>query len=213
LPLSLALYLSTLLFRQTLPTWPVSGTWFFNPLAWQIVFVLGFSIAREDYGLGAWARRNIFWLRIVSIPIVIAAAFVVWFDLWPDPTSLPHPRLLFINDKTYETPVRLTQFLALVSVFSIAFPYIRWAGTARYSRYVVSPIIGLFAMLGRHSLYVFCVGSLLSLLAQVVRFYYHGSVGSDTAVVILGILIMAFTAWLAESRQRAHPAQPAPAPR
>jgi len=213
LPLSLALYLSTLLFRLTLPTWPVSGTWFFNPLAWQIVFVLGFTIARDDYGLGAWARRNIFWLRVIGVPIVIAAGIVVWFDLWPDPTTLPRPRLLFIDQKTYETPVRLIQFLALVAVFSFAFPYIRWAGAARYSRYLVAPIIGLFAMLGRHSLYVFCIGSLLSLLAQVVRFYYRGSVASDSAVVIFGIIIMALTAWLAESRQRARPAQAAPAPR
>jgi hypothetical protein len=61
-------------------------------------------------------------------------------------------------------------------------------------------------MLGRNSLYVFCVGSLLSLSAQVVRLYYRGSVASDTVVVLLGIVIMAFTAWLAELRQRLRPA-------
>jgi hypothetical protein len=58
-------------------------------------------------------------------------------------------------------------------------------------------------MLGRNSLYVFCIGSLLSLSAQIVRYYGRGSVGSDTAVLILGVLIMAATAWIAESRQRA----------
>ncbi len=67
----------------------------------------------------------------------------------------------------------------------------------------------MFAMLGRNSLYVFCVGSLLSLTAQFVRFIYRGTVGVDTAVVISGIIIMAFTAWLAELRQRARPASPA----
>ena len=71
-------------------------------------------------------------------------------------------------------------------------------------------LIGLFAMLGRNSLYVFCVGSLLSLMAQMVRYYYRGTVGIDTVVVISGILIMALTAWLAELRQRARPAQPSP---
>jgi hypothetical protein len=40
----------------------------------------------------------------------------------------------------------------------------------------------------------------------VVRLYYRGSAASDTAVVLLGILIMAFTAWLAELRQRGRPA-------
>jgi hypothetical protein len=61
-------------------------------------------------------------------------------------------------------------------------------------------------MLGRNSLYVFCIGSLLSLGGQVLRFYYRGTVGSDTAVVVIGVLIMAFTAWLAELRQRTRPA-------
>ncbi|MGB7258370.1 MAG: OpgC domain-containing protein, partial [Pseudolabrys sp.] len=64
-------------------------------------------------------------------------------------------------------------------------------------------------MLGRNSLYVFCVGSLLSLMAQIVRFNLRGTVGIDTAVVVLGIVIMALTAWIAESRQRARPASPA----
>ena len=213
LPASVALYFAALLFKLTLPTWPVSGTWFFNPLAWQLVFVLGFTVARADYGFGAWARRHIVWLRVIGVPIVIFAGLVVWFDWWPDPTALPNPKLLFINDKTYETPVRLIQFLSLVAVFSLAFRYIRWLGELRYVRRVLMPLISMLAMLGRHSLYVFCVGSLLSLLAQVVRFYYRGSVGSDSAVVACGIIVMAFTAWVAESRQRARPASPAPSAR
>ena len=40
-------------------------------------------------------------------------------------------------------------------------------------------------MLGRNSLYVFCIGSLLSLTGQIVRFDYRGTVGIDTVVVIL----------------------------
>ena len=79
----------------------------------------------------------------------------------------------------------------------------------RYLRYLVAPLIRLFAMLGRNSLYVFCVSSLLSLSAHLVRFAYRGTVGVDTVVVICGIIIMALTAWLAESRQRARPASPA----
>ena len=37
-------------------------------------------------------------------------------------------KLFFIIDKTYVTPIRLIQFLALVAVFSLAFRYIRWLG-------------------------------------------------------------------------------------
>ena len=210
LPASAALYLAALIFQLTLPTWPVSGTWFFNPLTWQFVFVLGFVLARADAGLGALIRRHIGWLRVLALPILIYATLGMLFDWLWDPTEAPEPQLLFLLDKTYATPPRLIQFLSLVAVFSLAFGYTRRFGRLPYMRYLVDPLIGMFAMLGRNSLYVFCVGSLLSLSGQMVRFAYRGTVGVDTAVVISGIIIMAFTAWLAESRQITGPASPAP---
>jgi hypothetical protein len=209
LPASAALYLASLTFRLTLPTWPVSGTWFFNPLAWQFTFVLGFVMARDDAGVGAWARRHIVWLRLLALPILIYATLAVIFDWLWDPTDVPNPKLFFLLDKSYATPARLIQFLTLVTVFSVAFPYIRRLAELPLLRRPVLGLIGLLTMLGRNSLYVFCVGSLLSLAAQMVRFYYRGTVGIDTIVVVSGIIIMAFTAWLAESRQRARPASPA----
>jgi hypothetical protein len=207
LPASLGLYLIVLAFRLTLPTWPVAGTWFFNPLAWQAVFVLGFAMARDDLGPGAWVRQNIVWVRLVALPVLVIGTLIVWFGWWPDPTKVPQPRLFFIADKTYVTPLRLIQFLSLVAVFSLVFPYLRRLAEWSIGRWLVAPPVGLLAMLGRNSLYVFCIGSLLSLLGQVVRFMYRGSVGIDTAVVICGIVIMAITAWLAELRQRGKPSR------
>ncbi|HET7850847.1 MAG TPA: OpgC domain-containing protein [Pseudolabrys sp.] len=209
LPLSLGFYLIVLAFRLTLPTWPVSGTWFFNPLAWQVVFVLGFVLAKPDIGVGAFARRHIVWLRILGVPIVILGALTHQFNWWPDPTKVPEPKLFFIADKTFVSPMRLIQFLALVAVFSAAFPYIRKAAEIDVLRRPVLGLIGLLAMLGRNSLHVFCIGSLLSLTAQIARFYYRGTVWIDTAVVIFGIIVMALTAWLAEARQRFRPPVPA----
>ena len=209
LPLSLAFYLVVLVFRLQLPTWPVEGTWFFNPLAWQVLMVLGFVMAKDDTGAGLWVRRHIGIIRLIAVPIVILGSLVVLFDWWPDPTEVPNPKLLFIADKTFVTPIRLIQFLALISVFSLAFPYIRRTAQWPYLGSSVNWLIGMFAMLGRNSLYVFCVGSLLSLLAQIVRFTLRGTVGIDTAVVVIGIVLMALTAWIAESRQRAVPAKPA----
>ena len=111
LPLSLAIYLVALIVPLPMPTWPVEGQWFFNPLAWQLVFVLGFVLARED-GVGGFVRRHIVLLRWLSLPIVAVSAYIVWQRMWPDPTLMPQPRLLFIVDKTYVTPMRLIQFLA-----------------------------------------------------------------------------------------------------
>ena len=139
------------------------------------------------------------------MPIVAVSAYIVWNGLWPDPTLMPQPRLLFIADKTYVTPMRLIQFLALIAVFSVTYPYIkRWAPR----------LVEFGSMLGRNSLIVFCVGSLLSLAGQITRFVYRGDIVVDTVVVVLGIAIMAFTAWLPEWREQVRSrgsAQPSPA--
>jgi hypothetical protein len=204
LPLSLALYLATLVVPIPVPTWPTEGQWFFNPLAWQLVFVLGFVMARED-GIGGVVRRNIVPIRWVALPF-LAVCTVAWVNFWvPDPTTMPQPRLLFIVDKTYATPIRLIQFLALVALFSVTYPYL-----ARWARHLVE----FSSMIGRNSLYVFCVGSILSLAGQIIRFVYRGDILVDTIVVLLGIGIMAFTAWLPEWRDDVRTktsAQPVPA--
>ena len=74
----------------------------------------------------------------------------------------------------------------------MAYPYIR-----RFATWLVD----FLSMLGRNSLYVFCVGSILSLAGQIVRFLYQGNIYIDTAVVICGSSIMALTAWLPEWRE------------
>jgi hypothetical protein len=202
LPLSLALYFTVLSVPITIPTWPVEGQWFFNPLAWQVIFVLGFVMAK-DAGVGGFVRRHIVAIRWVALPIVVLGVLVVWNNWWPDPTRLPQPRLLFIPGKTFATPVRLIQFLALIAVFSLAYPYIRK---------VVPRLVEWLSMLGRNSLPVFCVGSLLSLAGQITRFVYRGDIVVDTVVVIVGIVILVLTAWLAEWRDRAKPRPPARQP-
>jgi hypothetical protein len=191
--LSAAVYCVTLAIPIPMPTWPVEGHWFFNPLAWQFIFVLGFVLARDE-GLGAFARRHIVPIRAVGLVIVIGLFLVQWNGWWHDPTRVPQPRLFFLLDKSYMTPIRLIQFLSLVAVFSVAFPYINRA---------VPRLVEFFCLLGRNSLEVFCVGSLLSLAAQITRFVYRGYFGIDVFVVITGVAIMTLTAWLSEWRDRA----------
>lgn len=202
LPLSFALYCTVLIFRIIPPTWPVSGEWFFNPLAWQFVFVLGFVLARDD-GIGGWVRRNIVLVRMVAAPLLLIFTLMVWFDWWPDPDDMPNPVLFFISDKTWATPPRVIQFLTLVAVFSAFFPLINR---------VAGPIVAFLSMLGRNSLPVFCAGSLLSLSGQIIRLVAEGYVAVDTAVVVFGIATMAVVAWLSEWRDRARSRPPVDSP-
>src|SRR5438552_5044490 len=105
-PLSLALYFASLTVPFTAPTWPVAGQWFFNPFTWQAIFVLGFALSRNE-GLGSVVRRNIVPIRYAAAPVVLVTAVLVWFNWFPDPTTLPEPRLLFLNGKSFLTPMRL----------------------------------------------------------------------------------------------------------
>jgi hypothetical protein len=191
-PLSLALYFASLMVPFTAPTWPVEGQWFFNPFTWQAIFVLGFALSRDE-GLGAVVRRNITVIRFAAAPVVAITAVLVLFNWFPDPTTLPEPRLLFLNGKSFLTPMRLLQFLALAAVFSAAYPLI-----PRFTPWLAEPL----SILGRNSLNVFCVGSLLSLSGQIIRFLYSGSVAVDTIVVVVGIGLLWLTAWLSEWRDR-----------
>ncbi len=192
-PLSFGVYLVVLTFRISLPAWPGEDQWFFNPLAWQFVFVLGFLMARER-GVGGFVRRNIWPIRILALPVLLLFLLgKLYPSLLPDPTSVPEPKLLFLFFKTYATPPRLIQFLALMLVVSALFPYILR---------LVPVVVEFFAKLGRNSLHVFCVASVLSLAGQIVRLVYKGDIFVDTIIVLVGVMVMALTAWLVEKRQR-----------
>lgn len=194
LPASFALYLASLVVPLTIPAWPIEGQWFFNPLSWQFIFVLGLVLGR-DRGLGKWVREHIVAIRWVSLPIVIIGTiFVLTGGTWIDPTEVPEPKLLFINGKTFATPIRVVQFLAMVAVMSIAYPYI-----AR----VVPSAVGFLAMLGRNSLEVFCAASILSLVCQILRYVLPDGVWLDTLLLMAGVALMGIVAWLTEWRSRA----------
>jgi len=193
LPLiSFLVYAWALIFGFNLPTWPVEGTWFLNPLSWQFIYVLGFLIAGAD-GIGGMARRHRSLLRRLALPVVILGALVAFTGFSPDPIDVPEPKLLFTFDKTFLAPARLIHSLALAAVFTGAFKMIR--------PWIPGPA-GFLCLLGRNSLIVFCALSLLSLMGQILRFIFGGYVALDGLIVILGLLLMGFIAWAAEWRER-----------
>lgn len=194
LPLSFCIYAAAILFQINAPTWPLPGEWFFNPFAWQFIYVLGFWLARETrpgHPFAATLPR----LRWPALAFVAVALIAAWRGAWPDPTLfpwLPSP-YLFIVDKSYLTPLRLAHALSLCAAFVAVY-----SGILRYGR----PVARFGSMLGRNSLYVFCVGSLLSLAGQLIRAAAPPSLWLDSAVVLVGIGVLWGTAWLSEARSR-----------
>ena len=192
LPVSLAIYVYALAFGVNFPTWPVEGVWFFNPLAWQFIYVLGFLLAGDD-GLGALARRFHKMLRWLALPIVVLGMIVARTNFSPDPIAVPDPKLFFLFDKSFLSPARLIHSLALTALFAGSFKTIS----------IWLPRISKFLnLLGRNSLNVFCAASLLSLIGQITRFEYGGLVATDAVIIITGVLVMGMVAWVSEWRAR-----------
>jgi len=192
LPLSLALYVFALVSQVNFPTWPLEGVWFFNPLCWQLIFVLGF-VAAGDNGIGAWLHRNPRKVLALGLPGFLVGLVIAAIGYNPDPLTLPQPLLFFVIDKTYLTPLRLWHALSLFAVMAAAFPLI-----LRFFPVVV----GFLCLLGRNSLYVFCVGSLASLAGQLARFVLGGNLAVDTVILASGIVILGVTGWLSELKDR-----------
>ena len=189
---SLTLYCVVLTFNLQLPTWPGDSGWFFNPLAWQLILVLGFLCA--ELAQDSQIFRDIARWCVPGAAILVAmftALTISGFD--PDPLSVPNPRFFFLIDKTNLSPSRVISLLALVVAFSPVFPVL----SVRLGR-VGTWLCGL----GRNSLAVFAIGSLLSLIAQLCRFIFGGSLTIDTFTLFLALLVMGGTTWFVEWRSR-----------
>ena len=188
--LSLAVYAGALATGSNLPTWPAEGRWYFNPFAWQLVFVLGFAMASRA-GPGAWIARHRMRLFWFALPLAAAGTLIAIFEFIPDPIAVPSPKMFFVFDKTFASPARIISLLVLVCVF---------AGTFAPIERLAPPLAAYLSMLGRNSLNVFCIGSLLSLLGQIARFLTDGGPFTDTLVLLSGLIIIGLTAWISEWR-------------
>ncbi|NDA46758.1 MAG: hypothetical protein EBY21_05680, partial [Alphaproteobacteria bacterium] len=116
LPLSLTLYTLTLVTGFNLPTWPIEGRWFFNPMAWQFMFVLGFLLA-EPGPTGKLIKDHPWVSRAIVLPILLIGIWIGWTEFEPDPLDMPAPHLFFTFDKTFLTPMRIIHLLCLTIMF------------------------------------------------------------------------------------------------
>ncbi|MEW6255949.1 MAG: OpgC domain-containing protein [Pseudomonadota bacterium] len=187
LALSGGLYLLTQLYALALPVWPSSGTWFFNPFAWQFLFACGLAIGRMmDTAQPAPGHR----ILDVVVGLYLTAS-LIWAVLgFPVHLDLsPLPAFLWEFDKTNLSLPRLAHVLALAYAVS----RLPLENILRASR-SAQPLI----VMGRHALPVFCVGTILSFAAQMARLTYDGSVAFDLFIAGVGITVQWLLAWALE---------------
>ena len=189
LVVSAGLYTLMWLFDWNFEAYP-SGTWAFNPYAWQLLFVFGAWCA-----LGGAQRLT----RWINSPVVVglAAAYLLFaFSIamtWYFPRLGAYvPRLvgeaIYPIDKTNLDVLRILHFLSLAVITVWLVPQ-DWP--ALKSR-VFWPAI----VCGQHSLGVFCLGVFLSFAGHFVFTEVSNRVLTHVIVSISGIAIMVAAAAL-----------------
>jgi hypothetical protein len=153
---SAALYAVTRVFELNMPTWPLEGGWYFNPLAWQLLFAIGVFVGRRVRTGGIGYDRRLFAL---CLAIVAASAFAVTdgFHLMPGLWDGLYDVL--DHSKSDLGLARLVHFLALAYVIS-------HSGLTSLLR--PTPIFAPLALMGRYSLPVFATGCVLTAVGEVM---------------------------------------------
>jgi hypothetical protein len=186
---SAALYSFMWIFEWNFSAYP-SGTWVFNPFAWQLLFVFGAWCA-----LGGAQRLG----RWLNSPVVVGLAAVYLLFAFSIAMTWYIPRLgayvpklvgdaIYPIDKTNLDVLRILHFLSL-AVITVWFVPRDWP--ALKSR-VFWPAI----VCGQHSLGVFCLGVFLSFAGHFVFTEVSNRVYTQVIVSALGIAIMVAAAAL-----------------
>ena len=199
LTVSIGLYAAARAFGLNLPNWPEPGGWFFNPIAWQLVFTLGVVAAilwRDGF------PRPAPWLVVLSAVTVAGAALIVTNEGGLAPGLRDTATAHLDVAKQDLGLARLLHFVALAYLIATA---------TVFGRFIAPVVRGAFGnavqSLGRNSLSVFAAGSFLSACGQAVLAAAspHTSAGVERvlglAYTVASIIILFAVAYWIECRK------------
>jgi hypothetical protein len=184
--LSGALYLLTLRFGWQPHSYPDNEAWFFNPLAWQFLFVIGATAGYSRHSRWAFPGQGS-WLPKLAIAITVAVGIISisWtihgaYDAFPG--LLLRELSPLVADKSNLAPLRLISFLALA--VTVAHFVGRDSGVLRWH------VAQLIIRCGQHSLQVFCLGIVLSVLGYILLTFFRDDILTQLGIDLAGIAAM-----------------------
>jgi hypothetical protein len=207
--LSFAVYLLTLYFGWEPKTYPNDEGWFFNPFAWQFLFIVGATAGTAQSAAQPPSLPHWPWIPRAAIAVTAAVAVVKlsWLahGFWDRIPALFSGQLEELaGDKSNLSPLRL------ISFFALALTVVHFM--RRDSAILSHPLSKLVIVCGQHSLHVFCLGILLSVLGRFVVSSVSGSLLTQLAVNLVGLALMIALALLMSwYRKKSRPPAAAPA--
>ena len=186
---SAGLYALAWNYGLNLPAYP-SGTWVFNPLAWQLLFVFGAWCALGGAERLTWVTRSriAFAAAIAYLAFALAIVLTWYFPRYGVYVPKWLTEWMYPIDKVNLDVLRFAHFIAL-AVVTIRFVPYGWPKLR-------SPVFRPAILCGQHSLEIFCLGVFLAFAAHFVLVEFSRSIAMQVAVSALGILIMISAAWL-----------------
>ncbi len=185
------------------------GVWYFNPVTWQLLFVLGGAAALHSQKPQPVQRRPLSRqpLFIAAASYVVMAGIITVSWRWPEIHDAVMPAalsdLLYPISKTDLSPVRLLHFLALAYVTAKLLPGRGWTQNWLAQQ---------TCRMGRYSLEVFCLGVLLAPLADMVNAMTNDAFAMQIFTALVGAGLMALLgAWLDLNKRLTQPARVATA--
>jgi hypothetical protein len=185
---SLLLYVAARWLGWNLPSYP-AGVWYFNPFAWQLLFVFGAWCALGGVrGRRAAIIQSPTMLYLAIFYLLLALAITMG-RRFPDFGNLLPVWLFdaFPNDKTNLPPHRFLHFVAIAFLITRFMPK-DWPGLQWK---VFAPVIKC----GQQSLAVFCVGTFLSFIGYFALLVSSGSLLAQILVSAIGFAIMTVVAY------------------
>lgn len=164
--------------------------WYFNPLAWQFLFVLGAAVRYFSHRLAPLARRP--WALGLAAGIVTASFAVKSLTFFSWTRQRINPRLLatliFDPEKPGLPAYRVVHFLALVILV--------YAFTSRHRGWLESRVAGWAIACGRRALLVLAAGMVLDTAGDLILAITKGGIPTQLAISVSGVAVLSMLAWL-----------------
>ncbi len=202
---SLALYTAARIWDINLPGYPEDRTWTFNPLCWQLLFVIGAA-----FGQANASGRTLLSPRRWHI---LLAGAVALFGLMIRGSWILHELNNAIPALLYRAvwPLNKTELplLRLANMLALALLVARLVG--RDAAFLTGRTAWPIVLCGQNSLEIFCLSILLSVMGNVVYTVLGLSWGVQAAVNGAGcLMLLGFGLLLAWFDANGHYPQPAP---
>jgi hypothetical protein len=199
LGLSFAIYVAAQVLTLNLPKWPEEH-WFFNPLAWQLLFFIGVVLGYSPLGESPRSVPFRGWLVVACVIYLLVSRSVHFLLPRVDALQVFAPFFPTPEGKTWLHPMRL---LSLLAMAYLAGHFVPPEATWLRGRWAAP-----FVLMGQHGLSVFCTTVPLAFLSDVIinhsehlgHWQWLEQAGLNVGVIVTLVSVAALAAWLKPAR-------------